>query len=174
MKLQDIAPKQKKVARKRKGQGNATGNGTYGGRGMNGQNARAGGGVRLGFEGGQTPLIQRMPKRRGFRSPNKIINQVVQLAELEAAFKDGAKVDFTAMLEAGLVTKKNMGVKILNDGTELKKKLNVSEVLVSGTAKAAIEKAGGSVAEAPAETKEEPKAKAKKEAAPAKEEADEA
>lgn len=62
MKLHDIAPKIKKPARKRRGQGNATGNGTYGGRGMNGQNARAGGGVRLGFEGGQTPLIQRMPK----------------------------------------------------------------------------------------------------------------
>jgi len=156
MKLHDLTPKNKKVARKRRGQGNATGNGTYGGRGMNGQNARAGGGVRLGFEGGQTPLIQRMPKRRGFRNPNKIVNQVVKLAVLEAAFKDGAKVDFAAMVEAGLVTKKGMGVKILADGTELKKKFKVSEIQVSGTAKAAIEKAGGTVDEG-----EEPKTEKK-------------
>jgi len=87
MKLHDLAPKNKKVNRKRKGQGNATGNGTYGGRGMNGQNARAGGGVRAGFEGGQTPLIQRMPKNPGFRNPNRIENQVIKLADLEANFK---------------------------------------------------------------------------------------
>lgn len=145
MKLHELTPKNKKVARKRRGQGNATGNGTYGGRGMNGQNARSGGGVRLGFEGGQTPLIQRMPKRRGFRSPNKVYNQVVKLAVLEEAFKDGAKIDFVALVEAGFLTKKGMGIKILNDGTELKKKLNLTDILVSRTAKAAIEKAGGSV-----------------------------
>ncbi len=146
MKLHELTPKNKKVARKRRGQGNATGNGTYGGRGMNGQNARSGGGVRPGFEGGQTPSIQRMPKMRGFRSPNKVYKQVIKLAVLEETFKDGAKVDFAALVEAGLVTKKGMGVKILNDGTELSKKLTISEVLISGTAKAAIEKAGGTVA----------------------------
>ena len=150
MQLHELTPKNKKVARKRRGQGNGTGNGTYGGRGMNGQNARAGGGVRPGFEGGQTPLIQRMPKRRGFRSPDKIYNQVIKLAVLEETFKDGAKVDFAALVEAGLVTKKGMGVKILNDGTELSKKLTISEVLISGTAKAAVEKAGGKVEEAKA------------------------
>lgn len=150
MKLHELAPKQKKVARKRKGQGNATGNGTYGGRGMNGQNARAGGGVRPGFEGGQTPLIQRMPKRPGFRNPNKIVNQVIRLADLEANFKTGSKVDFAALVEAGLITRKNMGAKILNDGTELTVKLTVSDIQVSGTAKAAIEKAGGKVEEAKA------------------------
>ena len=83
MKLHELTPKNKKVNRKRRGQGNATGNGTYGGRGMNGQNARSGGGVRPGFEGGQTPLVKRMPKMRGFRSPNKVYNQVVKLAVLE-------------------------------------------------------------------------------------------
>jgi large subunit ribosomal protein L15 len=157
MKLHELTPKNKKVARKRRGQGNATGNGTYGGRGMNGQNARSGGGVRAGFEGGQTPLIQRMPKMRGFRSPNKVYNQIVKLADLEEAFKDGAKVDFAALVEAGFVTRKGMGVKILNDGTELKKKLNLSEVLVSKTAKEAIEKAGGKVEVT--EIKEESKSK---------------
>jgi large subunit ribosomal protein L15 len=145
MKLHELTPKNKKVARKRRGQGNATGNGTYGGRGMNGQNARSGGGVRPGFEGGQTPLIKRMPKMRGFRSPNKVYNQVIKLAVLEELFKDGAKVDFAALVEAGLVTKKGMGVKILNDGTALSKKLNISEVLISKTAKEAVEKAGGKV-----------------------------
>jgi large subunit ribosomal protein L15 len=145
MKLHELTPKNKKVARKRRGQGNATGNGTYGGRGMNGQNARSGGGVRPGFEGGQTPLIKRMPKMRGFRSPNKVYNQVIKLAVLEEIFKDGAKVDFAALVEAGLVTKKGMGVKILNDGTALSKKLNISEVLISKTAKEAVEKAGGKV-----------------------------
>jgi len=157
MKLHELTPKNKKVNRKRRGQGNATGNGTYGGRGMNGQNARSGGGVRPGFEGGQTPLIQRMPKMRGFRSPNKVYNQVIKLAVLEETFKDGAKVDFAALVEAGLVTKKGMGVKILNDGTELTKKLNLSEILISGTAKAAVEKAGGSVEAV--EVKKEAKAK---------------
>lgn len=147
MKLHELTPKNKKVARKRRGQGNATGNGTYGGRGMNGQNARSGGGVRQGFEGGQTPLIQRMPKMRGFRSPNKVYNQVIKLAVLEESFKDGSKVDLAALVEAGLVSKKGMGVKILNDGTELTKKLTVSEVQTSATAKAAIEKAGGKVSE---------------------------
>lgn len=147
MKLHELTPKNKKVNRKRRGQGNATGNGTYGGRGMNGQNARAGGGVRPGFEGGQTPLIQRMPKMRGFRSPNKVYNQVIKLAVLEEIFKDGAKVDFAALVEAGLVTKKGMGVKILNDGTELTKKLTIAEVQISGTAKAAVEKTGGKVEE---------------------------
>ena len=147
MKLHELTPKNKKVARKRKGQGNATGNGTYGGRGMNGQNARAGGGVRAGFEGGQTPLIQRMPKRRGFRSPNKITNQVIKLADLEANFKTGSKVDFAALVEAGLITRKNMGAKVLNDGTELKAKLTIIDLQVSATAKEVIEKAGGTVEE---------------------------
>ena len=145
MKLHELTPKNKKVNRKRRGQGNATGNGTYGGRGMNGQNARSGGGVRPGFEGGQTPLVKRMPKMRGFRSPNKVYNQVIKLAVLEEVFKDGAKIDFAALVEAGLVTKKGMGVKILNDGTALSKKLNLSEVLISKTAKDAVEKAGGKV-----------------------------
>lgn len=149
MKLHELTPKRKKVNRKRKGQGNATGNGTYAGRGMNGQNARAGGGVRKGFEGGQTPLIQRMPKNPGFRNPNRIENQVIKLADLEANFKTGSKVDFAALVEAGLITRKGMGAKILDDGTELKAKLTISEIQASKTARAAIEKAGGSVEDAP-------------------------
>lgn len=145
MKLHELTPKNKKVARKRRGQGNATGNGTYGGRGTNGQKARSGGGVRPGFEGGQTPLVKRMPKMRGFRSPHKVYHQVVKLAALEEAFKDGTEINFALLVEAGLLTKKDRGAKILSDGTALKKKFMVSEVLISATAKEAIEKAGGSV-----------------------------
>lgn len=160
MKLHDLAPKNKKVARKRRGQGNATGNGTYGGRGMNGQNARSGGGVRPGFEGGQTSLIQRMPKNPGFRNPNRIENQVIKLADLEANFKTGATVDFAALVEAGLITRKRKGAKVLNDGTELKAKLTIVDIQVSGTAKEVIEKAGGKVEMT--EVKEEAPKKAKK------------
>jgi len=145
MKLHELAPKLKKPARKRRGQGNATGNGTYGGRGMNGQNARAGGGVRLGFEGGQTPLIQRMPKQKGFRNPNRVEAQIVKLADLEANFKDGEKVNLVTLLEKNLINKNNSKVKILTEG-DLTKKVEIEAgILLSASAKKAVEKAGGKV-----------------------------
>ncbi len=142
MKVHQTAPNLKKPARKRKGQGNATGNGTYGGRGMNGQNARAGGGVRQGFEGGQTPLIQRMPKRRGFKNPNRVETQAVDLGQIEAVYKDGESVNLGTLIEKGLVNNPNKKVKILASG-ELSKKVTVEGVPASKTAVAAIEKAGG-------------------------------
>jgi large subunit ribosomal protein L15 len=146
MKLHDLAPKVKKPARKRRGQGNAAGSGTYGGRGMNGQNARAGGGVRPGFEGGQTPLIKRMPKRGGFRSPNRVEAQVVNLSALEEHFKASEKVTFEALTEKKLVRANNPKIKILGDG-ELTKKLEFDAgILVSKSAKEMIEKAGGEIA----------------------------
>jgi large subunit ribosomal protein L15 len=144
MKLINIRPKQAKPARKRKGQGNATGNGTFGGRGMNGQNSRSGGGVRLGFEGGQTPLIQRMPKMKGFRNPNRVESQVVNLDQLEIRFKEGETVNFDSLIANKLVSKNNPKVKVLGSG-ELTKKLNIEGLLVSKSAKGAIEKAGGSI-----------------------------
>lgn len=147
MKLHELAPKVKKASRKRRGQGNATGNGTYGGRGMNGQNARSGGGVRLGFEGGQTPLIQRMPKLKGFRNPNRVEAQIIKLSDLEFAFKDGEKVSLASLLDKKLINKNNAKVKILGEG-ELTKKLEIeSGILLSKTAKEAIEKAGGKISE---------------------------
>ncbi len=146
MKLHELAPKNKKPSRKRRGQGNATGNGTYGGRGMNGQNARAGGGVRLGFEGGQTSLIQRMPKMKGFRNPNRLETQAINIDVLDATFKDGDKVDLEALVVTGLVTRPDKKVKILGSG-EISKKIELSGLNTSKTAKEAIEKAGGKVTE---------------------------
>ncbi|MDH3325041.1 MAG: 50S ribosomal protein L15 [Candidatus Peregrinibacteria bacterium] len=163
MKLNELAPKIKKATRKRKGQGNSAGQGTYGGRGMNGQNARAGGGVRPGFEGGQTPLIQRMPKMRGFNNPNRVESQVLNLTVLEANFGDGEKVNFDSLVTKKLINKNNAKVKILGAG-EITKKVEVEEgLLISAGARAAIEKAGGKVAGAKAEKVE----KAKKEEKPA-------
>lgn len=146
MKLHELAPKTKKPARKRRGQGNATGNGTYAGRGMNGQNSRAGGGVRLGFEGGQTPLIQRMPKKKGFRNPNRVEAQIVKLGALEASFQDGEKVTLVSLTEKNLINKSNAKIKILGEG-ELTKKLKIDAgILLSASAKEMIEKKGGKIA----------------------------
>lgn len=143
MKLSSLAPKFAKKDRKRKGQGNATGNGTYAGRGMNGQNARAGGGVRLGFEGGQTPLIQRMPKFRGFKSINRVEAHPVNLIDLEAQFEAGETVSFDSLVAKGLIRKNASRVKILASG-EITKALTIEAgITASKTAKELIEKAGG-------------------------------
>ena len=141
--LSKLAPKVAKPAKMRKGQGNGS-KGTFAGRGCKGQNARSGGGVRTGFEGGQSGLLMRMPKLRGFKNPNRVETQVINLDKLELTFAAGAKVNLVSLAEAGLIRKNNAKVKILGEG-ELTKKLMVEEVLVSETAKAAIEKAGGSV-----------------------------
>ncbi len=143
MKLNELAPKIVKKARRRKGQGNATGNGTYAGRGMNGQNARAGGGVRLGFEGGQSGLLDRMPKLRGFKNPNRIPTRAVNLSDLEEVFNDGDKVDLDALIDKNLVGN-GESAKILGKG-KLTKKLEISGLQVSESAKKAIEKAGGKI-----------------------------
>lgn len=143
MKLSSLAPKFPKKDRKRKGQGNATGNGTYAGRGMNGQNARAGGGVRLGFEGGQTPLIQRMPKFRGFKNINRVEAHPVNLIDLEAQFEAGETVSFETLIAKGLVRKNASRVKLLASG-EITKALKIEAgITASKTAKELIEKAGG-------------------------------
>jgi large subunit ribosomal protein L15 len=141
--LSKLAPKVAKPAKMRKGQGNGS-KGTFSGRGCNGQNSRAGGGVRLGFEGGQSGLLMRMPKLRGFKNPNRVETQVVNLDKLELTFKDGAEVNLLSLVDTGLIRKNNAKVKILGEG-ELTKKLLVEGILVSATAKAAIEKAGGTV-----------------------------
>lgn len=144
MKLNDIAPKNAKPNRKRRGQGNGTGNGTFGGRGMNGQNSRAGGGVRPGFEGGQTPLIMRMPKNPGFRNPNRIENQSIDISVLEKICKAGDKVDRAYLVKAGIIDAKKGAVKILASG-EITKKVEIVDLKCSAGAVKAIEKAGGSV-----------------------------
>ena len=126
---------------KRKGRGTATGQGKTGGRGMNGQNSRSGGGVRLGFEGGQMPLYRRIPKR-GFN--NKIFAKVYAEVNVSAldVFEDGAVVDAAALAEVGLIKKLYDGVKILGNG-DLNKKLTVKAVRFTKNASEKIEKAGG-------------------------------
>ena len=129
-------------APKRIGRGQGTGQGTTAGRGMNGQNSRSGGGVRLGFEGGQMPLYRRLPKR-GFTNKWAKEFAEVNVKDLNR-FEDGTVVDLALMLETGLVGKALDGVKILGNG-ELTKKFAV-KVPCSAAAKAKIEQAGGTVA----------------------------
>lgn len=127
-------------ARKRRARGQGTGLGTTGGRGMNGQNSRSGGGVRLGFEGGQMPLYRRIPKR-GFNNRFAKEYAEVNIADLNR-FEDGAVVDFDLMLQSGLVKQVKDGVKVLGNG-ELEKKLTVKAEKFSKSAAEKIEKAGG-------------------------------
>jgi len=144
MELHSLKPNVKQ-SRIRRGRGNGSTKGTFSGRGCNGQNARAGGGVRPGFEGGQTPLIQRMPKLRGFRNPNRVETQVVSLAKLEENFKAGEKVTFDLLIEKKLINPNNAKIKILGDG-EITKKLKIDAgILISTSAKEAVEKAGGEI-----------------------------
>ena len=126
---------------KRIGRGQGSGNGKTAGKGHKGQNARSGGGVALGFEGGQTPLYKRIPKR-GFTNYTRKEYAIVNVASLNV-FEDGATVDFETLKAAGLLKKQLDGVKVLGCG-ELTKKLTVKANKFSATAKESIEKAGGS------------------------------
>ena len=127
---------------KRLGRGSSSGTGKTSGRGENGQNSRSGGGVRVGFEGGQLPLFQRLPKR-GFHNYTRVEYAVVNLYDLNA-FEDGAVVDAEALQSIGLCKNLKDGVKVLGQG-ELTKKLTVKVSKVSASAKAAIEALGGTV-----------------------------
>ncbi len=127
---------------KRLGCGESSGHGKTSGKGHKGQKARSGGSIRLGFEGGQMPLIRRIPKR-GFNNANfKVQYAVVNVADLEN-FEAGASIDEAALRAAGLVRGTIDGVKILGHG-ELTKKLTVTAHKFSGSAQEKIEKAGGS------------------------------
>ena len=125
---------------KRKGRGHATGNGKTAGRGHKGQKARSGGGVRIGFEGGQMPLARRIPKR-GFHNIFAKPLESVNVSALNQ-FEDGAVVDAQALLESRVLSKCVYGVKILGNG-EITKKLTVKASAFSESAKAKIEAAGG-------------------------------
>jgi large subunit ribosomal protein L15 len=144
MKLHDLAPKITKKAKMRKGQGNGS-KGTFSGRGCNGQNSRAGGGVRLGFEGGQSGILAHMPKKRGFNNPKRIESQVLNINKLNENFKEGEIVNLESLVKLKLINKNNSKVKILGEGG-VDKKLEIgAELLISVSAKKAIEKAGGRV-----------------------------
>ena len=128
---------------KRLGQGESSGKGKTSGKGHKGQKARSGGSIRLGFEGGQMPLIRRLPKR-GFNNARFKKNYaIVNLTDLNR-FDDGATIDEAMLLEAKLIRGKYVGLKILGTG-ELTKKLTITADKVSASAREKIVKAGGSV-----------------------------
>ena len=127
---------------KRKGRGTGSGNGKTGGRGHKGQHARSGGKTRVGFEGGQMPLVRRIPKR-GF---NNVFAKPLTAVNLTVfnSFEDGAVVDEAALAEKGIIKKADRPVKVLGNG-KLSKKVTVKGLDFSETAKQKIEAAGGTV-----------------------------
>ncbi len=139
------APLRSTHKKKRVGRGQGSGLGKTAGRGGKGQKARSGNMRFEGFEGGQSPLQRRLPKF-GFNSPNRLNYAIVNISELEAAFKAGATVDETSLLAVRLIKGVYDGVKVLGDGA-LTKKFTVKVNKVSAGAKAAIAAAGGSVEE---------------------------
>ncbi|SCZ81904.1 50S ribosomal protein L15 [Acidaminobacter hydrogenoformans] len=141
MKLNELAPSQgTNKNRKRRGRGTATGQGKTGGRGMNGQNSRSGGGVRPGFEGGQLPLFRRIPKR-GFKNRNRIDWTTVNIEVLNA-FENGTVVTPELLIESGIVKKFSYGLKVLGDGS-LNKEITVKAHKFTQSAIEKIEAAGG-------------------------------
>jgi large subunit ribosomal protein L15 len=142
MKLHELKPAEgSRQERKRLGRGIGSGQGKTAGKGHKGQNARSGGGVRLGFEGGQTPLFRRLPKR-GFTNVNRKEYAVVNLDALNR-FEEGTEVTPELLIETGVVSNEKAGIKILAKGT-LEKKLTVKAHKFSSAAKEAIEAVGGS------------------------------
>ena len=144
MKLHELSPAAGSAkANWRKGRGAGSGNGKTAGKGHKGQNARSGGGVRPGFEGGQIPLYRKHPKR-GFN--NSKFAKVYAIVNVDAlnVFEDGAVVDLDALMAKKIVRRANDGLKILGNG-ELSKKLTVKATVFSATAKEKIEAAGGKI-----------------------------
>lgn len=143
MKLNELkATEGARFTSKRLGRGQGSGQGKTAGKGHKGQNARSGGGVAIGFEGGQTPFFKRMPMR-GFTNRNRKEYAIVNVADLNR-FEDGATVNYETLKEIGLLKKELDGVKILGNGA-LEKKLTVQAKKFSKSAKKAIEEAGGKV-----------------------------
>ena len=144
LKLHNLSPVE--GARHRKkivGRGTGSGHGKTSGRGHKGQNARSGGGVRPGYEGGQTQLYKRLPKR-GFTNINRKEYAVVNLGDINDLFEAGAVVDLAALKQAGLVKKEHEGVKILSNG-ELSKALTIKAAKFSKADEEKIKAVGGTV-----------------------------
>ena len=141
MNLHELSPVQGSTqVGKRKGRGTGSGNGKTGGRGHKGQHARSGGKVRVGFEGGQMPLVRRIPKR-GFINIYAKPLTAINLTVLNR-FEDGAVVDAAALIEKGILSSCPYGLKVLSNGT-LTKKVTVKAAAFSQSAKEKIEQAGG-------------------------------
>lgn len=142
MKLHELAPPDgAHRRRRRKGRGLGSGRGTTAGKGTKGQKARTGGGVPPYFEGGQLPLVRKLPYRRGFHNPFRVEYRPVNVRDL-ARFEDGATVDPAALLAAGLIRRPSERVKVLGVG-ELDRKLTVTAHRFSTSARQKIEAAGG-------------------------------
>jgi large subunit ribosomal protein L15 len=158
MRLHDLKPRPgAKHRRKRLGQGESSGHGKTSGRGGKGQTARSGSSIRIGFEGGQMPLIRRIPKR-GFNNARHATNYVpVNLDDLNQ-FDDGARVDEAVLRNAGLANGPVKKIKILGDG-DLTRKLTVSAHAFSASAKSKIEAKGGTCEVIAAPAKPAPAAK---------------
>ena len=142
MKLHTLSPAEGSTKEKfRKGRGAGSGNGKTAGKGHKGQNARSGGGVRPGFEGGQLPLYRKLPKR-GFKNFLFKKNYAVINVEVLNKFNDGDVVDNVALFKAGIIDTVKSAVKVLGEG-EVTKKLTVQAQVFSASAKEKIEAAGG-------------------------------
>lgn len=143
MKLHELSPAPGSAKKAwRKGRGIGSGNGKTAGRGHKGQNARSGGGVRPGFEGGQLPLYRKLPKR-GFNNMFSKQYAIVNVSDLDI-FNDGDTITIETLLEKKIIRKPYDGLKVLGNG-ELNRKLNVRATVFSATAKEKIEAAGGTV-----------------------------
>ena len=142
MKLHELSPAEGSVKSAwRKGRGAGSGNGKTAGKGHKGQNARSGGGVRPGFEGGQLPLYRKLPKR-GFNNKNFAKNYACINVDVLNRFNDGDTVNLAALVDARIFRKPFDGLKVLGNG-ELTKKLTVEAKVFTGSAKEKIEAAGG-------------------------------
>ena len=145
MKLHNLKPAEGSAKSAwRKGRGPGSGNGKTAGKGHKGQNARSGGGVRLGFEGGQFPIYRQLPKR-GFKNYFAKNYAIVNVDALNV-FEDGAVIDIDALLAKKIIRKPLDGLKVLGNG-ELTKKVTVKAAIFSATAKAKIEAVGGQAEE---------------------------
>ena len=145
MKLHNLKPAEGSAkAAWRKGRGPGSGNGKTAGKGHKGQNARSGGGVRTGFEGGQFPIYRQLPKR-GFKNYFAKHYAIVNVDALNV-FEDGAVLDINALLAKKIIRKPLDGLKVLGNG-ELTKKVTVKAAIFSATAKAKIEAVGGQAEE---------------------------
>jgi large subunit ribosomal protein L15 len=144
MRLHDLAPPEgAKKARKRVGRGNASGHGTYSGRGLKGQKSRSGGTLNPRFEGGQIPMVLRLPHKRGFHNRFKEQHHIVKVQALEQ-FPSGAQVTPEALLEVGLIPNTRLRVKLLGNG-EVSKPVTVRVHKWSQGAQEKIEAAGGTL-----------------------------
>lgn len=144
MKLHELKPAEgSRKVRNRVGRGTSSGNGKTSGRGQKGQKSRSGGGVRPGFEGGQTELFRRLPKR-GFTNVNRKEYAIVNLDTLNR-LGDGAEVTAETLVAAKIIKDVKSGIKVLANGELTVKNLKVNVAKASSAAKAAIEAAGGSV-----------------------------